>query len=113
MSALAGLIRLQAKLFVREPLSLFFGLVFPALLLFVIGSVFPGSTDPNAEFGGKSLVEVYAPVSIALGLATVALSILPGVLGTDREKGILRRLSLMCVQILWWEKLYSCHRKAL
>jgi len=40
-----------------------------------------------------SLVEVYAPVGIALGLATVALSILPATLGGDREKGILRRLS--------------------
>ncbi len=41
MSALAALTRTQAKAFAREPLSVFFGLVFPALLLVVIGIVFP------------------------------------------------------------------------
>jgi len=43
---------------------------------------------------GRSVrLEIYAPVSIVLGLATVALSLLPATLGGDREKGILRRLS--------------------
>lgn len=93
MRALAALTRTQSKIFMREPLSVFFGLVFPALLLIVIGSVFPGASDPTPEFGGKSLVDIYAPVSIGLGLATVALSILPATLGGDRERGILRRLS--------------------
>jgi len=93
MTALTALTRTQAKVFSREPLSVFFGLVFPALLLFVIGAVFPGSTDPVADFGGRSLVEVYAPVSIVLGLATVSFTLLPATLGGDREKGILRRLS--------------------
>jgi ABC-2 type transport system permease protein len=74
-------------------MAVFFGLVFPALLLVVIGSVFPGATEQSPDLGGMSLVEVYAPVTIVFGLATVALSILPATLGGDREKGILRRLS--------------------
>lgn len=93
MTALAALTRTQSKVFVREPMAVFFGLVFPALLLVVIGTVFPGATDPTPDLGGRSLVKTYAPVSIALGLATVALSLLPAGLGGDREKGILRRLS--------------------
>ncbi len=93
MTALAALTRTQSKVFLREPLAVFFGLVFPALLLVVIGTVFPGATDPSPDLGGRSLVEIYAPVSIVLGLATVALSLLPATLGGDREKGILRRLS--------------------
>ncbi len=93
MNALLTLTKTQSKVFLREPMAVFFGLVFPALLLVVIGTVFPGATDPNEGLGGKSLVEIYAPVSIALGLATVALSLLPATLGGDREKGILRRLS--------------------
>ncbi len=93
MSALAALTKTQFKVFLREPLAVFFGLVFPALLLVVIGSVFPGATDPAPDFGGFSLVEVYAPVSIVLGLATVAISLMPAALGGDRERGILRRLS--------------------
>ena len=93
MAALPTLTRTQAKVFMREPLAVFFGLVFPALLLIVIGSVFPGATDPAPDFGGKSLVEIYAPVSIVLGLATVSISLLPAIIGGDRERGILRRLS--------------------
>lgn len=93
MTALATLTKTQSKVFLREPMAVFFGLVFPALLLVVIGTVFPGATDPNPDLGGRSLVDIYAPVSIALGLATVALSLLPATLGGERERGILRRLS--------------------
>lgn len=93
MAALLTLTKTQSKVFLREPLAVFFGLVFPALLLVVIGTVFPGATDPTPEFDGRSLVDVYAPVSIVLGLATVAISLLPAALGSDRERGILRRLS--------------------
>ncbi|MCP4307126.1 MAG: ABC transporter permease [bacterium] len=93
MAALVALTRTQSKVFLREPLAVFFGLIFPALLLVVLGTVFPGATDPATEFDGLSLVEVYAPVSIVLGLATVAISLLPAGLGADRERGILRRLS--------------------
>jgi ABC-2 type transport system permease protein len=93
VTALVALVKTQSRVVSREPVACFFGLVFPALLLVVIGSVFPGATDPNTELGGFSLVEIYAPVSIAFGLTTVALSLLPTTLGGDREKGILRRLS--------------------
>jgi ABC-2 type transport system permease protein len=93
MSALGTLTKTQSKVFLREPMAVFFGLVFPALLLIVIGTVFPGATDPSPDLGGRSLVDIYAPVSIALGLATVAISLLPAVLGGERERGILRRLS--------------------
>lgn len=93
MSALGTLTKTQSKVFLREPMAVFFGLVFPALLLVVIGLVFPGATDPSPAFGGRSLVDIYAPVAIALGLATVAISLLPAILGAERERGILRRFS--------------------
>jgi ABC-2 type transport system permease protein len=93
MSALATLTKTQSKVFLREPMAVFFGFVFPALLLVVIGLVFPGATEPTPDLGGRSLVEIYAPIAIALGLATVAFSILPPVLGGDRERGVLRRFS--------------------
>ena len=86
MSALGTLTRTQAKVFLREPMAVFFGLVFPSLLLVVIGMVFPGATDPNPDLGGRSLVDIYAPVAIALGLATVAISLLPAILGADRYR---------------------------
>jgi len=93
MTALTTMVRTQTKVLFREPMSVFFGLVFPALLLLIIGLVFPGSTEPSPDFSGRRLVDVYAPASLVFGLATVAISILPTTLGTDRERGILRRLS--------------------
>ena len=93
MSALSALTRTQFKVFLREPLAVFFGLVFPTVLLVVIGVAYPGATDPDPTFDGKSLVEVYAPTTIVLGMATMAVFLLPVALGGDRERGILRRLS--------------------
>ncbi|MFZ0627425.1 MAG: ABC transporter permease [Acidimicrobiia bacterium] len=93
MSAFSALTKTQSKVFLREPLAVFFGLVFPSVLLVVIGTAFPGATNPEPVFGGRSLVEVYASTTIVLGLATVAVFLLPVALGGDRERGILRRLS--------------------
>jgi ABC-2 type transport system permease protein len=93
MSAVGALTRTQSKVFLREPLTVFFGLVFPSVLLLVIGTAFPGATDPAPAFDGRSLVDVYASTAIVLGLATVAIFLLPVALGGDRERGILRRLS--------------------
>ncbi|MCZ7533849.1 MAG: ABC transporter permease [Acidimicrobiia bacterium] len=93
MSAFTALAKTQSKVFLREPLAVFFGLVFPSVLLVVIGTAFPNATNPDRVFSGRSLVEVYAPTSIVLGLATVAVFLLPVALGGDRERGILRRLS--------------------
>ncbi len=93
MAAMISLTKAQARLFLREPTAVMFGLVFPALLLVVIGTVFPGATDPSPDLGGQSLVAIYAPAAVVLGLATLAISMLPAALGADRERGVLRRLS--------------------
>lgn len=93
MKALQTLTRTQVKVFLREPTVVVFGLVFPAILLLVIGNVFPGATEVNAELGDKSLVEIYAPASAVMALLTLGIAMLPQALGLDRERGILRRLS--------------------
>ena len=93
MSALSALTKTQIRVFLREPPAVFFGLVFPAILLLVIGFAYPGATDPEPVFGGRTLVEVYAAITIVMGLATMAVFILPVALGGDRERGVLRRLS--------------------
>jgi len=93
MAALLILARAQTRVFLREPAAVVFGLAFPALLLVVIGTVFPGATEAVPAFDGRSLVDVYAPVTVVLGLATLAITMLPAALASDRERGILRRLS--------------------
>jgi ABC-2 type transport system permease protein len=93
MSALAKLAKVEAKLFAREPLTMFWGLVFPALLLYVLGSFFPGAQERSDDLGGVRLVDLYAPIVLALALATLAFTILPVNLAAHRERGVLRKLA--------------------
>jgi ABC-2 type transport system permease protein len=86
------LTRTEAKLFVRDPIGLFFGLVFPALLVTALGYFFPGFDEPQLDLNGLRYVDVYSNLAIALGIATLGLVTLPPILGTYRQFGILRRL---------------------
>ncbi len=79
----------ELKLFLREPGAAFFTLVLPVLLLVFNGT---GGNEPNARFGGAGLVDVLVPGYIALVIATLGLTNLPGLLATYRERGVLRRL---------------------
>jgi ABC-2 type transport system permease protein len=81
MSAFWKLTATELKLFIREPLAVFFILAFPLILLWLNGS----------QFGNE--VGQLVPGYVALVLATVGLTQLPGVLATYRERGILRRLA--------------------
>ena len=92
MSASISLIRLETRLFLREPMSLIFGLLFPPMLLLAMGYLFPGFDEPLPELDGERLIAVYAPTVIGFALATLALMTLPTTLSSYREMGILRRL---------------------
>lgn len=83
MIGLPRLIFLESKLFLRDPVSLFFVLALPLGFLLVFGL--------SAERGtiGTSL----PAIEVALALGMVGLFTLPTYLATYREKGILRRLS--------------------
>ena len=91
MTASAKLIETETKLFVRDPIGLFFGLVFPTVLLLLLGSLYPGFDEPSADLDGDRYIDVYSPVALVLGLATLGLVTLPPILGTYRQFGILRR----------------------
>lgn len=93
MTGSAKLIQTEAKLFGRDPIGLFFGLVFPTALLLVLGSLYPGFDEPAADLDGDRYIDVYSPIALVLGLATLGLVTLPPILGTYRQFGILRRLS--------------------
>jgi ABC-2 type transport system permease protein len=93
MSALTKMTTVEAKLFSREPMAVFWGLAFPSILLLVLGFAFPGGREPSADLGGYRLVDLYAPIVLLLAVATVAFTTLPPVLAGYREMGLLRRLS--------------------
>ncbi len=92
MSATMSLTRTESKLFSRDPIALFFGLVFPSVLLLALGLFYPGFDEPSADLDGLRYIDIYAPVAIGMGVATLGLVLLPPILGTYRQFGILRRL---------------------
>ena len=92
MAISTNLARVETKLFFRDPIAMFFGLLFPGLLLLLLGLFFPGFDEPSADLGGMTYTDIYAPIVLVLGLATLGLVTLPPILGAYRQFGILRRL---------------------
>ena len=91
MSALARLTATETKLFFREPMIVFFALGFPPILLVILGSI-PAFREPDANLGGLRVIDIYAPIVIAMGIALFALNALAQLFATYREKGVLRRM---------------------
>lgn len=92
MSALYKLTVAEARLFLREPMAVAFGVLFPTVLLLGLGAI-PALREPSEEFDGARFVEFWAPTSLVLGLGIVGLQHIPVVVATYRERGILRRMS--------------------
>ena len=63
----------------RAALKAFFTVHLAVALLVALGLFFPGFDEPVAEFGGARYIDVYAPIAIALGLATLGFVTLPPV----------------------------------
>jgi ABC-2 type transport system permease protein len=88
---LRTLLQTELRLLVREPMLLFWGLVFPVGLLVVLGVA--GPKKPEHALGDLKFIVVYTPVVMMLTLTVLSLSALPATLASYRDKGWLRRLS--------------------
>ncbi|AUS78364.1 ABC transporter permease [Actinoalloteichus sp. AHMU CJ021] len=89
MSAVRTTVTTEVRLFLRDPVAAGFAPIFPALLMVLIGLIPLGDED----FGGRALIDIYAPIAISMGVAMTALVSLPTFMATYREQGVLRRLS--------------------
>lgn len=94
MSSSTKLTALEAKLFLREPMALLFGVLLPVVILLVLGYLFPGFDEPAAELDGLRYIDVFTPTIMCLALATLGLTVLPSTLTSYRQMGILRRLRI-------------------
>jgi ABC-2 type transport system permease protein len=92
MAGLPRLTLMELRLFLREPMAVFFAIAFPALLVGILGSV-PSFRQPQASLGGLRVIDVEVPTAIAFVLVMLAMSSVPATLATYRERGILRRLA--------------------
>ncbi|MFE9723161.1 ABC transporter permease [Streptomyces sp. NPDC005794] len=89
---LAAVLRTETRLFLREPGSLFWILVFPTVLLTILGLI-PSFRKDDDALGGRSVIDLYVPVAVLLAMIMAALQAMPPVLTGYRERGILRRMS--------------------
>jgi ABC-2 type transport system permease protein len=92
MRIFAKLTGSELRLFLREPMLLFWTLAFPSILIVILGSI-PAFREPVDDLGGLRIIDLYAAIAIVLTLATLGLQAAPQVLATYRERGILRRLA--------------------
>jgi ABC-2 type transport system permease protein len=81
----------EFRLFLREPVLVFFALLFPSILVIILGCV-PPFRKPADSLGGATVIAVYVNIAVLLLLAMLALQATPLVLATYRERGVLRRL---------------------
>lgn len=84
----------EARLFARDRAGMVWGIAFPPLLLVVLGLI-PTFSDHQAKLGGLTEIGLYSPILVAFAIAMVSLNAMPPTLSGYREKGILRRLSLL------------------
>ena len=91
MHALSKSTTVEAKLFLREPLTVAFTLALPLLFLFIMGGVFGNDPDPQYSRGAGAL-DYYVPAYCGLVWTAVGLLALPVHLAHYREDGVLRRL---------------------
>jgi ABC-2 type transport system permease protein len=98
-TAAATLTRIETRMFFRERAGLIWGLAFPPLLLVILGTL--GGKKAEKDLDGLTLAATYVPIVIAFSLAMFAVNVMPVVLGTYRERGVLRRMSTTPVSPTW------------
>lgn len=88
---LAALVKVQARLSLREPYGLGLGVGLPTVLLVVFGFI---SKNVPGDVGGSGLtvIDLYVPTLMVISFIAIAIS-LPNSLVKDREIGWLRRIS--------------------
>lgn len=90
--ASAAVLRTELRLFRREPATIFWVMVFPTILLVILGSI-PSFREHDSSIGGQTLVSAYVPVTVLLAMIMAGLQAMPQVITGYRERGILRRMS--------------------
>ncbi|MFE2033387.1 ABC transporter permease [Streptomyces scopuliridis] len=91
-SASTAVLRTEARLFTREPGSLFWVVLFPTILTTILGLV-PAFGEADPAIGGRRVIDLYVPVAVLLALIMGGIQAMPPVLTGYRERGILRRMS--------------------
>ncbi|WP_306318882.1 MULTISPECIES: ABC transporter permease [unclassified Streptomyces] len=87
-----AVLKAEFTLFRREAGSVVGILLFPVVLLVILGSI-PSFREVDAGLGGIRLVDAYVPVTVLLGMLAGGIQSMPPIITGYRERGILRRMS--------------------
>ncbi|PKO19089.1 MAG: ABC transporter permease [Chloroflexi bacterium HGW-Chloroflexi-10] len=87
--ALQKLLKIQIRLYLREPITVFFTMFLAPLMLIMMG--FVTGNEPQEMFGGRGQLDVYLPTYTALVIGIVGLISVPIETTSRREIGALRR----------------------
>lgn len=86
------LLKVEGRLALRSPYGLGGGIIFPAILLVLFGSI--GIAVPgNVGNSGFTILDLYIPTVMVIGFFAIAIEALPLPVVRDRESGWLRRVS--------------------
>lgn len=83
MRVLCKMTLVEAKLFWREPVGLFFTLVFPVMVLLLFSTIFGNGPIPGDQ--GLRMIDVMAPSYTGMVIGTTALLGLPITLAGYRQ----------------------------
>jgi len=89
MKGFAQLAATNLKLYLREPITVFFTLAFPVMLVLIFGAMY--GNEPLALFGGYGSMDISMPGYTALILGAVGLLTVAINTSSYRESGVLRR----------------------
>ena len=92
MNEMLALIRTEARLLFREPVSWLAAIALPSAILLIFGTIF-SKAGPDPGLGGLRFIDVFVPSLVVITVGTLGIQTLPIRLATYREKGVLRRLS--------------------
>ncbi|BDA63544.1 ABC transporter permease [Actinomyces capricornis] len=84
------LVVMLARSALREPVGLFFSLIFAPMLVIILGLFF--GNDPTPQFGGQGFVDAVLPACSCLVVAMTGVLLLPVTQLQLRESGALARL---------------------
>jgi ABC-2 type transport system permease protein len=96
MKSLAKMSRIEAKLFLREPVGAFFTLAFPVIMLVIFATIYGSTAAPLPGAGapaGQGALDMLIPSFAAMVIGIAGLMSITITMATYRENGILRRLS--------------------
>lgn len=91
LPALPQLTLTETRLFLRDPTAIVFGPLLAPVLMVILGFV-PSFREPDPALGGLRVVDLFAPILVGVAVASLALTVLPQLLASYRQQGILRRL---------------------